>query len=207
MKIKVYRWPETRYWQRRASALARMVRSFAEGPLVAALGHHGELMVDQAFCRAGFTIAAENVNAVGGRLWTATQHDLDRVYTKEGVLFGAEIKNTLKYIPRDEFEVKLAMCRAFDVVPLFVVRMLPKEYIFRVAREGGFCLVLRWQMYPFGFEELAREVRKQLELPVDCPRRLEAGTVQRLTNWHRRRLERPEKVCAEDASTAVGETE
>jgi hypothetical protein len=99
------------------------------------------------------------------------------------------------------------MCRAFDVVPLFVVRMLPKEYIFRVAREGGFCLVLRWQMYPFGFEELAREVRKQLELPVDCPRRLEAGTVQRLTNWHRRRLERPEKVCAEDASTAVGETE
>jgi hypothetical protein len=32
-KIKVYRWPETRYWQRRASALARMVRSFAEGRL------------------------------------------------------------------------------------------------------------------------------------------------------------------------------
>jgi hypothetical protein len=51
MKIKVYRWPETRYWQRRASVLARTVRSFAEGPLVAALGHHGELMVDQAFCR------------------------------------------------------------------------------------------------------------------------------------------------------------
>lgn len=204
MKIKVYRWPGTRYWQRRASALARMVRSFAEGSLVAALGHHGELMVDQAFCRAGFTIAAENVNAVEGRVWTDTRHDLDRVYTKDGILFGAEIKNTLKYIPRDEFEVKLAMCRTFGVVPLFVVRMVSKEHIFRVSREGGFCLVLRWQLYPFGFEELAREVREQLELPVDCPRRLEAGTVQRLANWHRRRLE-DRKVCVQGIFKPVGD--
>jgi hypothetical protein len=204
-KIKIYRWPDTRYWQRRASVLARTVRSFAEGPLVGALGQHGELMVDQAFCRAGFTIEAENVNAIEGRVWTDTQHDLDRVYTKDGVRFGTEIKNTLKYIPREEFEVKLAMCRAFGVVPLFVVRMLPKDYVFRVAREGGFCLVLQWQMYPFGFEELARNIREQLELPVDCPRRLEAGTVQRLANWHRRRLERAETACDQTASRAVGE--
>jgi hypothetical protein len=189
-KIKVYRLPGNRYWKRGAVALAATVRRFAEGSLVTALGHHGELMVDHALSRAGFTIAAENVSGIEGAAWTETDHELDRIYTKDGVLFGAEIKNTLKYIPEAELEVKLAMCRVFGVVPLFIVRMLPKDYINRVVRVGGFCLVLKWQIYPFGFEKLARQIREELELPVDCPRRLEEGTAQRLASWHQRRLER-----------------
>jgi hypothetical protein len=187
-KIKVYRLPSNRYWKRGAAGVARVVRQFSEGPLVRALGDHGELMVDQALSRAGFTIEAENVRRWFGQEWSKTDHDLDRVYVKDGLRFGAEIKNTLKYIPKDEFEIKLAMCRALDLVPLFVVRMLPKEFIYRVGVAGGFCLILKWQMYPFGFEPLAAQVRAELELPVDCPRRIEAGTVQRLLNWHTRRV-------------------
>jgi hypothetical protein len=189
-KIKVYRLPGNRYWKRGALALAATVRRFAEGSLVTALGHHGELMVDHAFACAGFTIAAENVSRVDGRRWEDTEHELDRIYTRDGVLFGAEIKNTLKYIPREELEIKLAMCQMFGVVPLFIARMLPKDYINRVVRAGGFCLVLKWQMYPFGFEDLARQIRYELDLPVDCPRRLQAGTAQRLVNWHQRRLQK-----------------
>lgn len=189
-KIKVYRLPGNRYWKRGASELAGIVRRFAEGALVTALGHHGELVVDHALSCAGFTIAAENVTRIEGRRWEDTEHELDRIYARDGVLFGAEIKNTLKYIPQAELEIKLAMCQVFGVVPLFVARMMPKDYINRVVRAGGFCLVLKWQMYPFGFEDLARQIRDELDLPVDCPRRLQAGTTQRLVSWHERRLER-----------------
>ncbi len=174
-KIKVYRLPGNRYWRRGALALAAVVRRFAEGPLVTALGHHGELMVDHALSCAGFTIAAENVNRIEGKRWEGSEHQLDRIYARDGVLFGAEIKNTLKYIPQEELEIKLAMCQMFGIVPLFITRMLPKDYINRVVRAGGFCLVLKWQMYPFGFEDLARQIRDELDLPVDCPQKAPGG--------------------------------
>jgi hypothetical protein len=126
------------------------------------------------------------VKAWGGRTWGLTDHDLDRVFERDGVAYGAEIKNTLDYIEQSELAVKIRMCEALRLRPLFIVRTAPKSYIEQVRLAGGFTLVFKYQLYPHGQEELARRVQEELDLPVDCPARLEEGTAQRFLKWHLR---------------------
>ncbi len=111
---------------------------------------------------------------------------MDRVFAKDGLNYGTEVKNTLDYVPRVELDAKIAMCAHLRLVPLFVVRMAPGSYIEKVRAAGGFTLVMKYQFYPFGQEEFAKEVRQELELPVDCPSSIEDGTLARLERGHQR---------------------
>jgi hypothetical protein len=72
----------------------------------------------------------------------------------------------LKYIPRDELSVKTKMCEHLGLRPLFIVRGAPKSYINEVRLLGGFTLVFKYQLYPFGQKAFADEVRDALRLPV-----------------------------------------
>jgi hypothetical protein len=183
--LHVFRRPSNRNWRRKANALVQMVTEFSPGtPLGSSLGQHGELMFDSALARFGFIPVAREVREWDGRQWTASGHDLDRVYRRDGVDYGAEIKNTLKYMPRAEFGVKLEMCRALGLRPLFITRAAPKTYNYRVIQSGGYAMVFRYQLYPAGFSDIARRVRDELYLPVDSPAAISDGTVQRLVNWH-----------------------
>ena len=147
-------------------------------------------MFDAALASVGFLPTARKVRTYAGRVWAATEHDLDRVFERDGVAYGAEIKNTLKYIPRDELTVKLRMCKYLGLRPLFIVRMAAKSYIHEVRLEGGFTLVFKFQLYPFGQKPFADTVREALRLPVDCPARIADGTVQRFLKWHLKTLPR-----------------
>ena len=121
--LRVYRRPSNRNWRRKAGALARMVTEFSPGTaLGSSLGQHGELMFDSGLARFGFLPIAKKVREWNGRQWTASGHDLDRVYRRDGIEYGAEIKNTLKYVPRAEFGAKLEMCRFLGLRPLFITR-------------------------------------------------------------------------------------
>jgi hypothetical protein len=94
----------------------------------------------------------------------------------------------------DVLEQKMAMCEFLGLVPLFVTRGAPANYIWKLHECGGFNLILRWQLYPFGHEDFAAEVRKRLGLPVDTPRTLEDGTVKRVSDFLARteaRVNRP----------------
>ena len=90
---------------------------------------------------------------------------------RDGVYYGTEIKNRLGYIDRTEFSVKLAMCQALGLKPLFVARMMPKTYINEVRLSGGYSMIMKYQFYPVAARELAQRVRDELQLPVDCPSR------------------------------------
>jgi hypothetical protein len=66
-----------------------------------------------------------------------------------------------------------------------VVRWMPKDWIYRIVRGfDGFCLLFNWQLFPLGQEELVSRIRIELGLPVDCPRLITEGTIQRLLRWH-----------------------
>ena len=96
--LHVYRRPSNRNWRRKANALAHMLTEFSPGtPLGSSLGQHGELMFDSAMARFGFIPVARKVRGWNGRQWSESGHDLDRVYQRDGIDYGAEIKNTLKY--------------------------------------------------------------------------------------------------------------
>jgi len=189
--ITIYRSNTYRYWKRQADEIVKLVSRFSQPSFTLALGAQGEMMFDAALPAVGFMPTGRNVRLHGGLQWTRTGHDLDRVFERDGIGYGAEIKNTLGYIEREELEVKVAMCRHLGLCPLFIVRMAPKSYVNFVEKEGGFTLIFKYQLYPFGEKAFADEVRGKLRLPTDSPLRIEEGTVKRLADWHARKLKRP----------------
>ncbi len=142
-------------------------------------------MFDAALPRFGFMPKGQKVRSYGGREWTETGHDLDRVFERDGICYGAEIKNTLEYIPHEEMRIKLRMCRMLGLIPLFIVGMAPKSYIEEVREDGGFTLVFKYQLYPHGHEGLAKRVKEELGIPADSHRAVYDGTVIRFLRWHR----------------------
>jgi hypothetical protein len=130
------------------------------------------------------------VHSFGTAEWTETGHDLDRVFERDSIAYGTEIKNTLSYIDRDEMEIKVRMCKHLGLRPLFIVRYAPKSYVNFVREEGGFTLIFKYQLYPFGQKAFADEVQARLKLPTDSPARIEEGTVKRLLDWHLKGLKK-----------------
>ena len=72
------------------------------------------------------------VKEYNGNKWTDTNHDLDYIFSRDGIVYGCEIKNTLGYIPKVELETKIEMCKKFGVKPLFIMRYALKTYNYLV---------------------------------------------------------------------------
>ena len=102
------------------SVKAKFVAAYTRSVLIHGLGPHGEMMVDAALSAAGFTVKAKDVREWNGRKWTLTDHDLDRIYERDGIEYGAEIKNTLPYIEKKLLLRKLDIAKIFNVRPFFI---------------------------------------------------------------------------------------
>lgn len=182
-------WPRGyRYYRRAAAELVKEVEQYSAPGIGAALGLHGEQMVLEGFARNQFVLKGRNVSGFEGREWTETRHDLDFVFGRDGVDYGMEVKNTLGYMDHDELVTKVRLNKHLGLIPVFVVRMVPKSWIKEVVDEGGFVLVLKYQLYPWTHKELAKRVREGLGLPVDAPRALWDGTMGRFLKWHAGRV-------------------
>ncbi|MGH9497623.1 MAG: hypothetical protein ACRD3L_00625 [Terriglobales bacterium] len=182
--IRYYFCNKNRYWKRKAAEIRKLVEQFSRSAFTSALGQQGEMLVDAGLPNVGFLPKARDVRAFAGTEWTETKHNLDRIFEKDGVLYDTEIKNRLSYISQNEFYIKLKMCEKLGVRPLFIARMMPRSYVYELFKKRGFALLMKYQFYPFGSESFAAEVRGRLALPVDCPKRLEEGTLQRLLKYH-----------------------
>lgn len=180
-----------RYTRRQIVEVQRLVEQYSHPDFTAALGNTGELLVSDGFGRFGFSQGGRNVRQYGGRRWTKTEHNLDFIFTRDGRAYGIEVKNTLPYIHDRELAAKLDMCDALGLFPVFVVRQMPRIWIQDIANRGGFTLLLKYHLYPLSHKTLANEVRTRLGLPVDAPRALYDGTMQRFVRWHERKLEGP----------------
>ncbi len=177
-----------RYWKREAGRTAKLIGRYSTEEVSRAVGDHGELMFDAALPRFGFMPVGREVQEYKGKKWTLTGHDLDRVFERDGVGYGAEIKNTLDYIEREELETKISMCKELGLRPLFIMRFAPKSYNDMIIKSGGYAMIFEWQLYPPGLAELAKELKEQLRLKVDIPRRIADGTIQRFLNWHMKQV-------------------
>jgi hypothetical protein len=184
--IRFYWSPKNRYWKRRANAIRKLVLAFSESSMSHAIGRQGEVMFDAALPRVGLLPVPpyKNVKSFADRAWTKTKHDLDRVFARDGITYGVEIKNTLSYIDKDELDIKLEMCAHLGLRPLFVMRMAPKSYMYQIQQRGGFGLIFGKQLYPYGQEAFAKTIQQELRLPVDCIRDVPEGHLQRFNSWH-----------------------
>src|SRR4030095_2185553 len=76
------------------------------------------LMFDAALGRFGFRAEAKDANSWNDRIWRETNHNLDRIITRDGVVYGVEIKNTQNYISREELRLKIRLCQYLNLIPL-----------------------------------------------------------------------------------------
>jgi len=173
-----------RYYKREATQIVQLLESYSDPNIGAALGLHGESMVLEGFARRQFVMAGRNTNVFGVRAWTETAHDLDFIFEKDDVAYGIEVKNTLGYMSYEELVVKIDLCETLGLRPIFAVRMLPKTWAYEIVKAGGYALILKYQLYPWTHKELARRVQQELGLPVDAPRALAEGTMDRFVRWH-----------------------
>lgn len=173
-----------RYWKRQAQRVRKIVQSFSTNEVTDLLGHTGETLFDQAMPWFGFMPIAKNARSYGGKTWTQTGDNLDRIFVKDGIAYGTEIKNTLRYIPRDEMERKTAMCQFLEIRPLFIVRMAPASYIYETLQNGGFTIVFEYHLYPLSHLKLAQQISSVLGIKADAPPSLREGTVKRLLKNH-----------------------
>ncbi len=141
-------------------------------------------MILEGFARRQFVMRARNTNVFENIAWTETAHDLDFIFEKDGLAYGIEVKNTLGYMPYEELVVKIELCETLGLRPIFAVRMLPKTWAYEIVQAGGYALILKYQLYPWTHRELARRVREEFGLPVDAPRALGEGTMDRFVRWH-----------------------
>jgi len=174
-----------RYYRRAATDVVKLVEEYSDPNIGAALGLHGELMVLEGFARNQFVLHGREVRDFNGISWDETKHDIDFVFAKDSIIYGVEVKNTLSYMNYDEFHIKIRLCQRLGLQPVFVVRMMPKHWIVELAREGGFALIIKYQLYPWTHRELAKRVAHTFGLPVDAPRALADGTMLRFVKWHR----------------------
>jgi hypothetical protein len=188
--INFYAHPKHRYWRREQQEMTALLERIFDPGFTHAVGRHGELMFDAALGRYGFRAEARNANIWSGRSWLETNHNLDRIVTRDGHTYGVEIKNTQNYISRDELQTKVRLCQHLGVTPLFIMRFAPKSYIHEVNKANGFVLLFEHQMYPMGHEALVAQVRNRLGLKVHSPNDVMEGDMQRLLNWHERRRAR-----------------
>lgn len=177
-----------RYHRRSAAELVKLVEEYAHPNVGGALGSHGELMVLEGFAKCRFVMTGRHTRERGDKRWTLTEHDLDFIFERDSRAYGVEVKNMLGYMDYDELKWKVRLCRELGIVPVIVARMLPKVWVNELWRQGGFGLILKYQLYPLAHKDLARRVREELGLPVDSPRALADGTMARFVEWHARKV-------------------
>lgn len=182
--VNFYAHPGHRYFRRELTTVKEILTRIFDPEFARAVGLHGELMFDAALGRYGFRAESRNVNNWQGKAWSKTNHNLDRIVTRDQRAYGVEVKNTQGYIQRDELRVKLDLCHYLDLTPLFIMRFAPKSYIHEIGKRGGFALLFEAQMYPFGHPALLAEVQKTLGLKVLSPRDVKDGDIQRFVRWH-----------------------
>ncbi len=168
--------------------MIEIVEEYANPNIGAALGLHAEMLILEGFARNEFVMKGRDSRTYGNNKWTETEHDLDFIFVRDSVAYGVEVKNKLGYMDYDELKIKIRLCIKLGIKPLFVVRMIPGHWIYEISRAGGFALILKYQLYPWTHRELAKMVANELELPVDSPRALEQGTMDRFLRWHKENM-------------------
>lgn len=182
-EVKLLWHKNNRFYKREADRVYRLVDEYTSSASSGTLGLQGESLVLAAFARQRFLLVGEETNEYCDKKWTATGHDLDFVFERDGIGYGIEVKNTLGYMEIAEFHTKIKMAQHLGIRPVFVVRSLPSIWVEPLVRVGGYAMIMGFQFYPWTHKELANRIRDTLGLPVDTPKRIEHGTMQRFENW------------------------
>jgi hypothetical protein len=180
--------PSNRYTKRETQKAQDIIEEYSRDEITRSCGVRAETLFCAGLAEKGFMPKGKKVRSFQGRIWDKTKHDLDYLFERDGIFYGCEIKNTLPYIGKEEFAIKLEMCEFFGVRPLFIMRFSPKTYNKTIIDRGGFALIFKSQIYDLSQKALVDKLKNELGLPADCPRAIPDGILERFRRWHEAHL-------------------
>ena len=137
-----------RYFEREIKKTVKLVEEYSDPNVGASLGLNAELLVLEAFARHQFLCVGRNANSFGSNKWSNSDHNLDFIFSKDSIAYGVEVKNQLRYPDYEEMDTKVKLCKDLGIKPLFIVRMLPKHWIYGLKQKNGFALILNTNSTP-----------------------------------------------------------
>lgn len=175
-----------RYYKTEMKKKMDIIRSYSEPEFTRACGRQAEVLFFNALTNRGFIPKGQATREYQGKRWEETEHNLDFIIERDELVYGAEVKNKLRYIDKDELEVKLEICDFLGIRPLFIMRYSPKTYNKMIIDKGGYVMIYECQIYPFGTKLRVEQVKAELSLLVDSPRAIPEGIIDRFEKWHNR---------------------
>ncbi len=180
---------DVRYYRRRVRELVEIINFYSDPDITRGYGDYAEILFELTLKANGFEIICKDTNSFGGKIWTETEHNLDLIIEKDGITYGAEIKNTLAYIPREEFEIKmLRMCDYLGLRPLCIFRNAPKTLFPEISGRKGFFWIFKTQIYPPGFHRKTAWIWKKTRLPVSVWKAIPDNILKRFLAWHSKQI-------------------
>jgi len=178
-----------RYVVRLMKHPADLIRQYSDYRISKATGNYAEMLFSFMFRLNGFKIVARNVSEYDGTKWVKTpDYDLDFIIERDAITYGVEIKNTFDYMPPDEFQAKLEICKRFDIVPVFPLRCPSDRQFEDMRNEGGLALKFKARIFPPGQEQLVHDIWNFMRLPVTIWKELPRGIEKRFIDFHNEQL-------------------
>jgi hypothetical protein len=177
-----------RYPKRRISKIEKIIEEYSRDHITRSCGHRAEDLFCSGLAMKGFMPIQKKVKEYDGNKWSKTEHDLDFIFKRDAIAYGCEIKNTLRYIDLKELKIKLEMCEHFRVKPLFVLRYAPTTYINEIYKQGGYTMIFECQIYELSQIDLVNRIKHEIGLPVDSPKAIPDGILERFRVWHEKKL-------------------
>jgi len=156
-----------RYISNEVKERIRIIERYSDEELNEGCGKYAESLFNHIFEKHNFKIIDRNTNTYRGKKWRKSNKDFDFLIEKDGCAYGLEVKNTFDYMPQDEFEEKLEMCKFFGILPLFPVRFASPQQHKLMQSVGGLALVFKTRIFPPGNQNLVTDIWNNFRLPVN----------------------------------------
>jgi len=164
----------------------KIIERYSDDELNDGCGKYAELLFEHVFENNRFKIISRKSRTYRGKRWKKSKKNLDFIIEKDGCAYGVEVKNTFDYMPQDEFEEKLDMCKYLGILPLFPVRFASPQQHEMMEEAGGLALVFKTRIFPPGNQKLVTEIWNNFRLPVNVWYAVSTPVESIFLSYHRR---------------------
>jgi hypothetical protein len=171
--------------KQRASIIAR----FTDDKITRGSGDYAEILFGFMFRLNGFHIVARHSREYKGIKWGKTGHNLDFIIEKDDIVYGVEVKNTTDYMPADEFNAKLEMCKHFKIFPMFPLRCPSPTQFEAMENSDGLALKFKTKIFPPTQEDLVHDMWNYMRLPVSIWKEISPKVERTFIYYHTRRVQ------------------
>jgi len=163
--IFVWRY-NVRYTSNEIKGRIRIMKQFFDEELNKGAGREAENLFNHLFKANQFRTIARHTRTFRGKTWPMSGKNLDFIIEKDGICYGVEVKNTLDYMPPDEFQEKLDMCHFLGLLPMFPLRCPSDQQFATMEQIGGMALKFKSRIFPQGNRRLINDIWNHFRLPV-----------------------------------------